>query len=292
MRAAPSGLDASYRNCIEITRERARNFHYALKMLPQERYKSMCALYAFARVADDLSDDEPDPVKSLANTQGWRAAFDKALAGDCGEDRVLPAVSDTVKRYEIPPQYLYDLLAGTEMDASVKRFPVWADTYLYCYRVASVVGMMTVRVFGFTGDTARAMELAERTGIAFQMTNIIRDMKEDAGRDRIYLPQEDLARFGVGEAEVLAAKDAPAYRKLLEFEGRRAQEYYAAADELIPMILPESRPAMEALVAIYRRLLEEIERRGYDVFTKRVSLSTAEKLKLAGRFALKSWLKR
>jgi len=284
-------LEASYARCIEVTRERAKNFHFAFQVLPEERYRGICALYAFARLADDYSDDETDPRRAQEMARRWQADFDRALAGDPSGHEILPAVAETVRRYKIAPVYFHELIAGTAMDATIKRYPAWQDTYQYCYRVASVIGIMTIHVFGFRDESGRALKLAEETGIAFQLTNILRDIKEDAGRDRIYLPQEDLARLGVAEADVLAGKDTPAFRALIKFETERALAYYRAAEELTPMIEGAGRPALEALVKIYRRLCEEIEKRSYDVLSKRVELSKAEKLRLAGGVALKSLLK-
>jgi phytoene synthase len=282
-------LDESYARCIEITKKRARNFHFAFQVLPPAPYKGICALYAFARRADDISDDDSDPKRALENARRFRAAFARALEGDTSGDPIFPAVAETVRKHKIPHEYFRELIAGTEMDATIRRYRTWEETYRYCYRVASVVGLMTVHVFGFSRD--EALPLAERTGIAFQMTNVLRDIKEDAGRDRIYLPLEDLAQQGVTEADVLAGRDSPAFRALVRFEVARAREYYQAGDELLPMIGAECRPALAALVTIYGRLLEEIARRDYDVLSKRVSLSTAEKLRLAGRFAAGTWLK-
>lgn len=298
-----AALEESYAQCIAVTKRRARNFHYAFSVLPQERYRSICALYAFTRTADDLSDDESDPRKALAAARAWREAFDRALAADfsaaaaapgraaidAAAHGVLPAVADTMARYRIPAEYMHELIAGTEMDARQKRYETWEDTYLYCYRVASVIGMMTIHVFGFTEQ--RAIPLAEKTGIAFQMTNILRDLKEDAGRGRIYLPLEDLRAQGVSEEELLAARNSPALRRLVKFEAERAKRYYAAGRELLPLIASESRDALGSLVAIYQRLLEEIERREYDVFSRRVSLSKAVKLRLAAGFAWKKFLR-
>ena len=285
----PVSLDESYALCDKITAERARNFHFAFSVLPKERYRAICALYAFTRTADDLSDDESDPAKALENARQWRGTFDAALAGDVSRHAIMPALADTFKRYNIPPEYMHDLITGTEMDARQNRYETWADTYVYCYRVASVIGMMTIHVFGF--DDPRAMPLAEKMGIAFQMTNILRDIKEDSERNRIYLPLEDLKSHGISEAQMLECKDSPALRALVKFETDRAWQHYEDAQPLIPMIYEESRDALGSLVAIYKRLLEEIKRREYDVFSKRVSLSTAEKLSLAAGMAWKKFLK-
>jgi phytoene synthase len=297
-----ASLEESYALCVALTKERARNFHFAFSVLPRERYLDICALYAFTRTADDISDDEADPQRALAAAQLWRQAFERALAGDFSAPAgaqgsmaldaaaygILPAVADTMQRRKIQPLYMHELLTGTEMDARQKRYEKWADTYLYCYRVASVIGIMTIHVFGFSAE--RAIALAEQTGIAFQMTNILRDLAEDAGRGRIYLPMEDLRAHGVSAEELLAAKDSPAIRRLVRFEVQRAKEYYAAGPELLPLIASESRAALGSLVAIYRRLLEEIERRDYDVLSRRVALSKAVKLRLAAGFAWRKFL--
>jgi phytoene synthase len=281
-------IEDSYTQCIEVTKERAANFHFAFKVLPPERYRGICALYAFSRLADDISDDQADAEKARANTREWRAMFDRALAGDTTAHPILPAVADTMRRYAIPPVYMHELLAGTEMDSDKNRYQTWDETYLYCYRVASVIGMMTIHVFGFSDP--KAIPLAEKTGIAFQMTNILRDLAEDAGRDRIYLPLEDLRANNVSEAELLASKDSPKLRQLVKMELERTKKYYESGRELVPLIVPESRNALGSLVAIYQRLLLEIERRDYDVWSERVSLSTAEKFKLAAGFAWKQFL--
>jgi phytoene synthase len=285
----PATLEESYALCDKVTAERARNFHFAFSVLPKERYKSICALYAFTRTADDLSDDESDSRKALENSRVWREAFDAALAGDASAHPIMPAVADTFKRYSIPPVYMYELITGTEMDARQNRYEKWEDTYLYCYRVASVIGLMTIHVFGF--DDPRAIPLAEKMGIAFQMTNILRDVKEDAERGRIYLPLEDLRRHDIDEQTMLLGQDSPKMRKLVEFETNRALECYEDGQALIPLIYAESRDALGSLVAIYKRLLEEIKRRDYDVFSKRVSLSSAEKLSLAAGMAWKKFLR-
>ena len=187
-------LDQSYDPCMAVTKERAKNFHYAFKVLPEPRYRGICALYAFSRLADDFSDDQPDAERARASTQAWRANLDRALAGDASGHPVLPALVDTFARYAIDPVYMHELLNGTEMDSDKNRYQTWDETYQYCYRVASVIGIMTIHVFGF--NDPRAVALAEKTGIAFQMTNILRDLAEDAGRDRIYLPLEDLRARG------------------------------------------------------------------------------------------------
>lgn len=285
-------LEASFQHCVHVTKEQAKNFHFAFQVLPPERYRGICALYAFARLADDYSDDETDPQRALANAAKLREWLQRALDGNPESHLILPAVADTVRRFKVNPEYLFELIAGTEMDAVKKRYATWDESYRYCYLVASVIGLMTIHVFGFRDPEGKALKLAEETGIAFQLTNILRDIKEDVQeRDRIYLPQEDLARFGIGEDQVRAGADSPAFRELVKFEAERAKSYYRAGEALVPLMEPDGRPALEVLVKIYRRLLEEIEKREYDVLSERVSLSTMEKMRLAGSFALKSLLK-
>lgn len=287
-----TALDASYAHCVAVTKEQAKNFHWAFERLPPEPYRGICAMYAFARLADDYSDDESDPQRALENAQAMHRDLDRALAGDLPDGPLWPAVAETVKRCRIDPKYLHELIRGTELDAAQKRCATWDETRNYCYLVASVIGIMTIHVFGFTDENGQALKLAEETGIAFQMTNILRDIKEDAARGRIYLPLEDLARFGVSEDEVLAAKDGAKMRALVKFEYERARACYEAAPRLVPMIDAPCRPALEALVEIYRRLLEKIPEREYDVLSERIGLSKLEKISVAGRFALKSALKR
>ena len=284
-------LDESYDLCDRITAERARNFHFAFSILPKERYKSICALYAFTRTADDLSDDEVDPVKALANSKHWRGLFDAALAGDTSGHAILPALADTFRKYKIPPIYMHDLITGTEMDARQSRYAVWKDTYLYCYRVASVIGIMTIHVFGF--DDPRAVPLAEKMGIAFQMTNILRDIKEDSERGRIYLPQEDLATFKLEE---------PAFLRLHRFAGDAFIDRIrdAARVELLPRRRAADRddlsgeprrarqPGRDLQTTAGRNRAPQIRR----ARSQRVSLGrSAEKLSLAAGLAWKKFLK-
>jgi phytoene synthase len=281
----PLDLDASFKECIRITREQAKNFDYAFRLLPKERYRGICSLYAFARLADDYSDDEADPARAVEKAREWQSFLERALNGDPSGHAIFPALADTVERFSVNPAWLHELVEGTVMDASINRYQTWDETYLYCYRVASVVGMMAICVFGFKDDPAdpRALKLAEHTGIAFQLTNICRDVREDAARGRIYLPLEDLARFGLTESQYLNCEDSPAFRDLIKFQLERAKTYYEAGVALEPLMLPgSSRTALRGLVRVYRGLLDKIERLECDVLSQRVSLTKFEKLTLAG----------
>ncbi len=267
-----SSVDASYAYCVEVARTRAKNFYYSFLVLPEQKRLAMCAIYAFMRECDDLSDEQG---ASLDNLAGWRADLDQTISGTPAQHAVWPAFLDTVTRYRIPARYFHEMIDGVSSDLEPRRMETFDDLYRYCYLVASVVGLTTIHIFGF--EDQRAPELAERCGIAFQLTNIIRDVHEDASNGRVYLPAEDLARFGVN-AEMLCQDETRAeVRRLLEFEGERARRYYDESEPLIAMMQPDSRPALWALIEIYSRLLCRIRQRGYDVMPARIGLSTAEK---------------
>jgi phytoene synthase len=275
-------LDASYRHCETVARRRARNFYYSFLALPAPKRRAMCALYAFMRECDDLSDGDRASMEGLRQ---WRAHLDAALQGSVPPHPVWPAFLDTVSRYRIPADCLYGMIEGVSSDLEPRSFETFEQLYRYCYLVASVVGIATIHVFGFSDP--QAPRLAERCGIAFQLTNILRDVREDALNGRIYLPREDMARFSV-TAEMLAAPSvSPELRSLLAFEAGRARGYYEEAQPLIGMVEPDSRHALWALIEIYRRLLERIEQREYDVLTDRVRLSALEKTSIALRAVLR-----
>jgi len=287
----PLQLRAAYAVCRHIARSAARNFYYGFLVLPARKRNALCAVYAFMRHADDISDDPSLPVADRREKLAtWIGSLRRVTEGERTDDPVLMALADTQKTFNIPLDLLEKLVQGTAMDlpaedyADVRdgpaRAPVgyrtFADLYDYCYHVASVVGLVCIRIFGYRD--LRAEELAEKTGVAFQLTNIIRDVKEDAQMGRVYLPCEDFRKFGM-DASVLSHDDvATTMRPLLEFEADRARKLYYAADDLLPLIDEDSQPALWTLVEIYRRLLDRIAARQYDVFTERVSLSTAEKL--------------
>jgi phytoene synthase len=217
--------------------------------------------------------DEPGANRGAMDR--WRAETEEALQGRFGAHPVWPAFHYTVRRFGIPHRYFRDMIDGVASDLEPRRIETFDDLYGYCYQVASVVGLTTIHIFGF--DSPSALPLAEKCGVAFQLTNILRDIREDAERDRIYLPAEDLRRFGVSEADLRAGNRSDAVLRLLRFEAGRARRYYDESRPLLDLIHPRSRPSLEALIAIYSRLLDRIERRNYDVFTTRVRLSALEK---------------
>ena len=279
-------LSESYRLCEQIARRTGKNFSYSFIVLPAEKRRAMCAIYAFMRRSDDIADGTGNPVLASAGLKQWRATITAALAdGQCA-DPILPALVDSVRRYRIEPRYFHELLDGTEMDQAVTRYETFEQLYRYCYHVASVVGLVVLPVFGFQDEKATKIA-GEACGIAFQLTNILRDVKEDAQLGRIYLPTEDRQRFGVSEADILDGNFTPGFVKLMEFEAARAHEYYAKAQPLLELIDADSRSTLAIMIGIYGGILDKIERTGYAVFDGRVRLSTRQKLWIVAR----NWMK-
>jgi 15-cis-phytoene synthase len=290
--AAPQ-LVMAYSVCKGITRTAAKNFYYAFLVLPRRKREALCAVYAFMRRCDDITDD---PALSLEERRykldTWIEALHRAQQGQPTDDPILLALTDAQRRFTIPAGLLDELANGTAMDLEESalaqhsgsltiQYETFEDLRLYCYRVASVVGLVCIHVFGYRDPAAE--DLAERCGLAFQLTNIIRDVKEDASLGRVYLPAEDLSKFNLSASDLLGSPDPARIRPLLALEADRAREYYAAGDELIAFISEDSQPALWVLVNIYRRLLEKIGEKQYDVFTAKVSLTTWEKLRILGK---------
>ena len=283
-----SQLAVAYSVCRSITRTAAKNFYYAFLVLPKAKRQALCAVYAFMRRCDDIADDNAlsfrDRRQKLAE---WLDAVHRAVAGYSTDEPVLLALADTQRRYKVPVELLDQLAYGTAMDVqegveeTAIHYRTFDDLHVYCYRVASVVGLVCIRIFGYRD--ASAEPLAEKLGLAFQLTNIIRDVKEDAAIGRVYLPEEDLAQFGLSPSDLQDMRDPSRFRDLLAKEADRAREYYRAADELIPLIQEDSQPALWVLSTIYRQLLEKIAACQYDVFSGKISLSRSEKLKVLAK---------
>jgi phytoene synthase len=279
-----TALRQSYRHCAEVARRSARNFYYGFLLLPPARRRAMCALYAFMRRTDDLADDPLESGGGLAALEDWRGQLDASLAGGhAGASPILSALADTARRHAIPPRHLHEVIDGVAMDLAPRTFPKFEDLYAYCYRVASAVGLCCIHIWGYRSEGGRAEALAESCGVALQLTNILRDVREDAGRGRLYLPLEDLERFGVPPEDVASGRCTPAVRALLEFQARRAAEYYRAARPLARLVAPVGRPVLGAIVGIYRALLDEIARRGCEVLDRRVALPGWRKAAIALR---------
>jgi len=277
-----TAVDQSYRYCVRVARSRAKNFYYSFVLLSAQQRKAMCAIYAFMRYCDDLS-DEPGATRELLDR--WRTALDRALAGRYDGHSTLPAFHDTVRRYSIPHQYFHEMIDGVSSDLQPRCMQTFDQLYRYCYQVASVVGLTTIHIFGF--DSAQALPLAEKCGVAFQLTNILRDVREDVERGRIYLPQEDLTRFGVAVDDLKRGKPASQFIELMRFEAARAREYYQESQPLLGMVHARSRASLWALIEIYSRLLAKIEASDYDVLSRRIALSAVEKSWIVIRAALR-----
>jgi len=267
-----TAVDRSYAYCVKVARSRAKNFYYSFILLSSQQRKAMCAIYAFMRYCDDLSDE---PGATRAPMERWRAELEDALEGKFSAHPLWPAFHHTVRRFGIPHEYFRQMIDGVTSDLEPRRFETFDELYRYCYQVASVVGLTIIHVFGF--DTRSALPLAEKCGVAFQLTNILRDIREDAGLGRIYIPAEDLRRFGVTDEDLCSGQRTEAFLNLMRFEAARARSYYNESAPLLDLVHPRSRSSLWALISIYSRLLERIEGTGYDVFSRRVRLSLFEK---------------
>jgi 15-cis-phytoene synthase len=267
-----TSVDRSYDYCVRVARSRAKNFYYSFILLSAQQRKAMCAIYAFMRYCDDLSDE---PGATRAPMERWRAELEDALQGRFSSHPVWPAFHHTVRRFGIPHEYFRQMIDGVTSDLEPRNFETFDELYRYCYQVASVVGLTIIHIFGF--DTRSALPLAEKCGVAFQLTNILRDIREDAGLGRIYIPAEDLRRFNVSAEDLRCGQRTQEFVDLMRFEAARARSYYKESASLLDLIHPRSRSSLWALISIYSRLLERIEGTGYDVFSRRVRLSLFEK---------------
>jgi len=272
--------------CRAVTKASRSNFAFAFLFLPRPKREALYAIYAYCRVTDDLV-DEPGPADPapegtadarVERLRAWRAELDASLAGTPGHP-VTRRLTEVLRDFPIPRDCFVKLLSGVEMDLGRPRYPTFADLERYCYRVAGVVGLMCIEVFGYSQPGTRLY--AERLGMAFQLTNILRDLGKDAKAGRVYLPQEDLARFGVSEADLVAGHLTPPVQALLRFEADRAWQFYAAARAALPREDRRKMLPAEVMRVIYARLLRDIEARGYDVFSRPVALSDTRRILLA-----------
>ena len=285
---AQQELALSYRYCREVAKRRARNFYYSFMVLPREKSDGMCAVYAFMRYCDDIADDPSVDGDKRRMLEKWRASLDRAARGEYEESRILPAFHDTMRRFDIPVEYFHQLIDGAAMDLSVEQYESFDELYEYCYKVASVVGLVCIHIFGF--DSPEAKRHAEYCGIAFQLTNILRDVAEDASMGRVYIPDEDLWAFGYSADDLAHEVRNDRFTRLMGFEVARARCYYKAALPLVGMVHDSGRPGLCAMIEIYSGILDKIEKSGYDVFANRISLSAPKKLSIAARTLLMSRL--
>lgn len=276
----PEPLRLAYRECAQIVRQTARNFYYAFFALPKRERASLNALYAFCRLVDDAA-DEPGPVeKKHVRLDQYRRQFELAAAGEA-QTPVFTALGDTVRRYEIPHHLFHQLIDGMKQDLTVTRYADFESMKEYCYLVASTVGLMCLPVFGCTDEKAR--EYGIDLGIALQITNILRDIAEDAERDRIYIPQEDLIAHGYSEDELRQGVVNDAFRSLIKVQIERARGYYESASALFQYLPERTRACPMIMYRVYERILDMIEAADYDVFSRRIGPSKYEKLRMVGQ---------
>ena len=273
-----SAIARSYRYCEDVARREAGNFYPAFLLLPAPRRRAMCALYTFMRIADDLSDDAAPVEIKRRQLADWRAGLHQALAGRY-QHPSQAALHDTVVRFALPVQYLAAVIDGVEMDLEPITYRTFAELRNYCWHVASVVGLSCIHIWGFHGTDA--LRFAEDAGIAFQLTNILRDLGEDAARGRIYLPEEDLTRFGYDASRLRQGVCDGAFHELMRFEIARARSYYQTGWRLIPRLSPAGQAVFLMMARTYRGLLGEMEKRDYDVFRSRVRVPRWKKLLFA-----------
>ena len=273
--------------CCELTKHAAKNFYYGLKLLPEPKRSAMYALYAYMRLVDDIADDDTHRTadQRLRDLQQWRQCTQAAMRGEPPKGHILwPAFAELVHRYRIPAKLFDDMIDGQQQDMTPAPMQTFADLHAYCYRVASVVGLASIYVWGVPGGKVADVEqLGIDRGIAFQLTNVLRDLKEDAARGRCYLPVEDLEKFGVTQKEIADGAVTPAFIEMMRFEIERAEGFYRSSSPLEERVSADSRPTLMAMTEIYHGLLQKIAQRPERVLHGRVRLSTTAKLMIGWR---------
>jgi phytoene synthase len=276
--------------CTTLTKNSGSNFYYSFLFLPKSRRDAMYTVYAFCKAVDSAVDEPPSGSNPKEELRRWRAELDLVYGGEPTWPLMI-SLAHHAKRLSIPKAYFEELIKGVEMDLDTTRYATFEALSLYCYRVASIVGLICLHIFGPT--SAHAQDYAVDLGMAFQLTNILRDLATDAEQGRIYLPQEDLTQFGYAESELLDRKESPRLLELIRFEARRARTYYAKAHAALTCLPKQDRRALtvaEIMRAVYSRILEHIEHPDHAVFGPRVRLSTSNRLALAAGVWLRSKL--
>jgi phytoene synthase len=288
MAATKSELELAYAHCRDLTRREAKNFYYAFVTLPLEKRKAIYAAYAFCRHCDDSVDEAASSEDKLAALAGLQSSLEDTYQGRAPSPMFL-ALADAAERYAIPEDYFHQIILGVESDLVKSRYRDFDELRQYCYRVASVVGLVCLQIFQYRDEVAR--EYAVDLGLAMQLTNIMRDVREDWEMGRVYLPQDEMARYGYTEMNLGAGIHNEAFVELLRFQGQRAREYFRSGFRLLPHLSRRSRACPAVLGAIYSRVLDRIEASGYDVLgERRIALSTSEKARITARAWLASTL--
>lgn len=272
-----SEVAESFRHCQVLTRRTARNFWFSFLTLPRAKREAMCVIYAWMRQLDDLADDAPSPAAARGSLAEWRLQTHAAISGhpEPAGPSLWPAFAEVARRHNIDAALFDEIIEGALMDQEVTRYASFPDLYRYCYRVASVVGLVSLRVFGYHRSAAE--KAGEHLGIAFQLTNILRDVREDAARGRIYLPLDELARHGVAEADILEGRWSPGLHALLREFGDRAEEYYGKAAPVFDLVRADARPTLLIMEEIYHGILHRIREMDYRVLDTRARVSTPRK---------------
>jgi 15-cis-phytoene synthase len=273
-------LDQSVEFCRDITRREARNFYFSFLTLPRKKRDAMCAIYTWMRKLDDFADDALSPTQARIAVERWVAQTHLALRGEpltekTGADDLWPAFVETVQRYSIPPNHFDEIAKGALMDQEVFRYETFEDLYAYCYRVASLVGLVSLRVFEYPNKEAE--QTGEALGIAFQLTNILRDVAEDGKRGRLYIPLEDLRKYGVSEKELLDQRWSDSVQNLFKAFAERAEGYYIKARPVVDQVSKEARPTLAIMTEIYHGILKNIQEMDFQVFHRRARVPTWKK---------------
>jgi 15-cis-phytoene synthase len=277
-------LTESYAYCRRVARRSGSSFYYSFLLLPRPERRAMCALYAFLRRTDDLSDSDEAVEQRRTALAAWRRALLEAVERQTTNDPVLRAVAHTMTTFRVPIEHLTAAIDGVEMDLDIHRYDTFKQLEGYCQLVASAVGLACLRIWGC--ERPEAVEPARRCGVAFQMTNILRDLKEDAARGRVYLPRADMERFDYTAEDLLAGVCDERFRALMHFEIDRTERLYLQAEELERWLAPQRRRVFGSMMAMYHTLLAEIKRLDGDVLSYRVRLGGWQKMRIAARWLL------
>ena len=277
---AATSVEIGYRESREITRREAKNFYYAFLTLPQERRRAIYVAYAFCRFCDDAVDTAESVDQKTATLQSLHASFNDAYAGRTSDPLFL-ALADVADRHDIPEEYFKQVIHGVESDLTKVRYQDFEELRTYCYQVASVVGLICLQIFGYKDDSAR--EHAIDLGLAMQLTNIARDIQEDLELGRIYIPQDEIARFGYSEEALEAGIVNESFINLMRFQAQRARGYFDSGFKSLPYLSPRSRACPAVMGQLYSKVLQRIEEAKFDVFQHRISLSKAEKLRVTAQ---------
>jgi phytoene synthase len=280
-------IEAAYEYCESITKKYAKSFYFAAKFLPKHKQKAVYPIYAFCRHVDDAVDEAEisDKKAAVEAIEIWRKILEEVYQNSEAKSQspktesqelILIAWKDLLAKYKIPQKLPFELMEGVLMDTTIKRYATFEELYVYCYRVASTVGLMSSEILGYSDKIA--LEYAEALGVAMQLTNILRDIKEDAAMGRIYLPQEDLRRFEVSESQIFAGEKTESFINLMKFQIERARDFYEKGEKGIQLLEKDSRFTVLLASRVYGKILDEIERQNYDVFARRAHRTFSQKI--------------